>query len=173
MFYFNYFPTMMADPDGSGAVKLVTNILKRVRMRANMKKEVVLLVQYDIQEGESPEIIADKHHDSPHYHWVVMLLNNISDPYHDWPKTQRQMQLYLGEKYGDHESQQATHHYEMAQASGDTTINIEVENSSYPSASAISNYTYEHNLNESKRSIDLLRNEYLGIFVDEFESLLY
>ena len=39
------------------------------------------------------------------------------------------------------------------------------------SASAISNYTYEYNLNESKRSIDLLRNEYLGIFVDEFEML--
>ena len=83
------------------------------------------------------------------------------------------MQLYLGNKYGDHDDQQATHHYEIAQTSGDTTINIQVDNTSYPSATAISNYTYEHNLNESKRSIDLLRNDYLGVFVDEFESLLY
>ena len=77
MFYFNYFPTMLSDPDGSGSAKLITNILKRVQIRANMKKEVVLLDQYDIQEGETPEIVADKHHDSPHYHWVVMLLSLI------------------------------------------------------------------------------------------------
>ena len=173
MFYFNAFPTMLYDPDGSGSAKLVTNIFKRVQMRANMKKEVVLLDEYDIQEGETPEIVADKHHGSPHYHWVVMIVNNITDPYHDWPKTEREMQLYLGDKYGDHEAQQADHHYEISQTSGDTAINIEVDNISYPSASAISNYTYEHQLNETKRSIDLLRNDYLGVFVDEFEGLLY
>ena len=41
--YFNYFPTIMYDPTGDGSAKLATNIMKRVRMRANMKKEVVML----------------------------------------------------------------------------------------------------------------------------------
>ena len=173
MFYFNYFPTMLYDANGDGTAKLVTNIFKRVQLRANMKKELVLLDQYDIQEGETPEIVADKHHGSPHYHWVVMMVNNITDPFHHWPKTEREMQLYMEDKYGSADNQFATHHYEITQTSGDNTITIEVENTSYPSASAISNYTYEYNLNESKRSIDLLRNEYLGIFVDEFEGLLY
>ena len=58
----------------------------------------------------------------------------------------------------------------MNQTSGDTTITIEVENSTYPSATAITNYEYEVALNESKRSIDLLRNDYLTFFVDEFQS---
>ena len=43
MFYFSYFPTYLADPTGTGNSKLVSNILKRVRIRANMKKEIILL----------------------------------------------------------------------------------------------------------------------------------
>ena len=41
--------------------------------------------------------------------------------------------------------------------------------SDYPGAIEISNYTYEHNENELKRSIDLLRNQFLGPFISEFE----
>ena len=39
-----------------------------------------------------------------------------------------------------------------------------------PDASGGTNYEYEIALNEEKRSIDLLRNEYLGFFTDEFEN---
>ena len=49
---------------------------------------------------------------------------------------------------------------------------IEVENTTYPSATAVSNLTYEMELNETKRKIDLLRNEYLGFFVSEFEGIM-
>ena len=161
----------MYDPTGDGSAKLVTNIMKRVRMRANMKKEVIMLDKYDVKENETPEIVSDKHHGSPHYHWVVMLLNNISDVNHDWVKSTRQLQKYLTDKYT--ETQLAgTHHYEILQTSGDITTKIEVENSTYPSATAISNYEYEVALNEEKRSIDLLRNDYLGYFTDEFANLI-
>ena len=168
MLYFNKFPTVLYDPDGSGNVKLMTNILKRVRVRANMAKEFSLLDPYDVQDGETPEILADRHHGSPYYHWVIMLMNNIRDPQHDWPKSTRQMQMYLQGKYGSAENQNAAHHYEAPQSSGDTTIRMEVL-SNYPGAIEISNYTYEHNVNESKRSIDLLRNNFLGPFIAEFE----
>ena len=173
MFYFNYFPKLLYDPDGSGTAKLVTNIMKRVRVRTNSKKEFTYLDPYDVQDGESPEMVADKHHDSPHYHLIVLLINNITDIYHDWPKTTREFQLYMEGKYGDYSKQIETHHYEIPQTSGDTTTMIEVENSSYPLSTAVTNYNYEHDLNESKRSIDLLRNEYLGSFVFEFENMVY
>ena len=89
----------MYDPTGDGSAKLATNIMKRVRMRANMKKNVIMLDKYDVKENETPEIVADKHHGSPYYHWVVMLLNDISDVNHDWVKSTRQMQKYLFSKY--------------------------------------------------------------------------
>ena len=171
MLYFDKFPTVLYDPDGSGNIKLMTNILKRVRVRANMAKEFSLLDPYDVQDGETPEILADRHHGSPYYHWVIMLMNNVRDPQHDWPKSTRQMQLYLKGKYGSAENQNAVHHYEAPQSSGDTEIMIEVP-STYSGAVAVSNYTYEHQQNELKRSVDLLKNEYLGSFVAEFESEL-
>ena len=171
MSYFSNFPTIMYDPTGDGSAKLATNIMKRVRMRANMKKEVVMLDPYDIKENETPEIVADKHHGSVYYHWVVMLLNDISDVNHDWVKSTRQMQKYLLSKYTEAQLTEP-HHYETYQTSGDATIKIEVENVNYPTATAITNYEYEIALNEEKREINLLRNDYLGFFEDEFRSLI-
>jgi len=171
MSYFNQFSTMLYDPAGDGSAKLCTNIMSRVRVRANMKKEIVMLDKYDVKENETPEIVADKHHGSVYYHWVVMLLNDIADVNHDWVKSTRQLQKYLLTKYTETQLNE-THHYEISQTSGDTTTKIEVENTTYPSATVITNYEYEVALNEEKRSIDLLRNEYLGYFTEEFSDLV-
>ena len=171
MSYFNYFPKTMYDPAGDGSAKMVTNIMKRVRLRTNMKKEIVMMDPYDVKENETPEIVADKHHGSTTYHWIVMLVNDISDVNHDWVKSTRQLQKYLTNKYTETQLNEP-HHYEISQTSGDTAIKIEVENTTYPSASIITNYEYEVALNEEKRSIDLLRNEYLSFFVDEFEGMM-
>ena len=171
MSYFNYFPKTMYDPAGDGSAKMVTDIMKRVRVRSNMKKEIVMLDPYDVKENETPEIVADKHHGSTTYHWIVMLVNDISDVNHDWVKSTRQLQKYLLSKYTETQLNE-THHYEISQTSGDTTTKIEVENTTYPSATVITNYEYEVALNEEKRSIDLLRNEYLGFFEDEFQNLI-
>ena len=169
MSYFNQFGTILYDPAGDGSAKLCTDIMSRVRIRASMKKEIVMLDTYAVKENETPEIVADKHHGSVYYHWVVMLLNDISDVNHDWVKSTRQMQKYLLSKYTEIQLTE-THHFEISQTSGDTTTKIEVENSTYPSASIVTNYEYEVALNESKREIDLLQNEYLTFFVDEFQS---
>ena len=168
--YFHYLPKMTYDPVGNGNGKYVTNILKRARIRTNVKKELVMLDKYDVQELETPEIVADKHHGSVYYHWVVMLVNNISDINHDWVKSTRQLQKYLQSKYTEAELTQA-HHYEIAQSSGDTTIKIQVPQGT-SDAITITNYEYETALNESKREIDLLRNEYLEFFVEEFDELI-
>ena len=170
MSYFNNFSTLMYDPKGDGSAKLTTNILKRVRIRANMKKEIIMLDKYDIKENETPEIVADRHHGSPYYHWVVMLLNDISDINHDWVKSTRQLQKYLLTKYTETQLIEA-HHYEVAQSSGDVTIKIQVPQGT-TGAIAVTNYEYEVALNEEKRSIDLLRNDYLGYFTEEFASLV-
>jgi len=79
--------------------------------------------------------------------------------------------LYLQSKFGSSGGQDSTHHYALSQSSRDTTLIIEVP-AGTSGATAISNWAYESDLNESKRSIDLLRNSYLGMFEDEFEQLV-
>ena len=168
--YFQYLPKMTYDPVGDGNGKFVTNILKRARLRTNVKKELVMLDKYKVQELETPEIVADKHHGSPNYHWVVMLINDISDVNHDWVKSTRQLQRYLQDKYTTVQLDEV-HHYEIPQTSGDTSITIQVPQGT-DGATSVSNITYETDLNESKREIDLLRNEYLTFFIDEFEEMM-
>ena len=170
MSYFTRFPTIMYDPAGDGSAKVITNIMSRVRLRASMKKEIIMLDKYKVKENETPEIVADKHHGSVYYHWVVMLVNNISDVNHDWVKSTRQLQKYLQSKYTEAQLTEA-HHYEIPQSSGDTTVNIQVPQGT-SDAVTITNYEYETALNESKREIDLLRNEYLEFFVEEFDELI-
>ena len=169
MSYFNNFPTRLYDPKGDGSAKLCTDILRRVRVRVNMKKEIVMLDPYDVKENETPEIIADKHHGSSYYHWIVMILNDISDVNHDWVKSTRQLQKYVQTKYTDAQLSEV-HHYEIAQSSGDTSIKIQVPQGT-SGATTVTNYEYEVALNEEKRSINLLRNDYLGFFVEEFSNL--
>ena len=67
-----------------------------------------------------------------------------------------------------------THHYEISQVSGDTTIKIDIgtDNTDYPAASIVTNYEYEEDLQDKKRKIRLLDPSYLGVFVAEYEKLI-
>jgi len=80
------------------------------------------------------------------------------------------MQKYVSIKYSSSQLEEI-HHYEIAQSSGDTTIKIQVPQGT-SGATTVTNLEYEIALNEEKRSIDLLRNEYLGFFTEEFSSLV-
>ena len=76
--------------------------------------------------------------------------------------------LFLFDKY---DNPQAVHHYEISQTSGDTTETIDVgmNTTDYPSATAISNYQYEDKLQEKKRQIRLISTRHIDGFVKEFE----
>jgi len=169
--YFSKFPLIVYDSVGNGEFKIVTNLLRRVAVRSKIKVNTLFFDTYDIKEGETPEMIAHKLYGDPELHWVVLLINNITERYHQWPKNTNQFLAYINDKYSNVD---ATHHYEISQASGDTTIKIDIgtDNTDYPTASIVTNYEYEEDLEDKKRKIRLLDPSYLGIFVTEFESLM-
>ena len=169
--YFENFPLTIYDSVGNGNFKLVTNLLKRVAVRSKVKTNTALYDTYDVKEGENPEIIAHKLYGDPELHWVILLVNDITDRYEQWPKTTNQFLAHINNKYSNVD---ATHHYEISQSSGDTTIKIDVgtNNTDYPSATAITNYEYEEELENKKRKIRLLDSIYIEDFVAEFEKLM-
>ena len=168
--YFDTFPVIPYDSVGDYNFKEVTNILRRVRLRAKIKTNVMLFDTYDVKEGETPEMIADKLYGNPELHWVVLMVNDITDRFHQWPMNFSQFNQYVAEKYDD---VNGIHHYEVAQESGDTSIKIWVENDSdtnaYSGATAITNYEYEQSEQDRKRKIRLLDVRYLDLFVNEFD----
>ena len=169
--YFSKFPLIIYDSVGNGEFKIVTNLLRRVAVRSKSKTNTLFFDTYDVKEGETPEMVAHKLYGDPELHWVVLLVNNVTERYHQWPKNTNQFLAYINDKYSDVD---ATHHYEISQVSGDTTIKIDIgtDNTGHSGASAVTNFEYEEALEDKKRNIRLLDPSYIGPFVAEFDSLM-
>ena len=169
--YFANFPLIPYDSVGNGEFKVVTNLLRRVAIRSKVRTNTMLFDTYDVKEGDTPEMLADKLYGSSEYHWIILYVNNVTDRYHQWPKNQNQFLAYINDKYSDVD---ATHHYEISQTSGDTTIKINIgsDNTDYPTASIVTNFEHEEDQQDKLRSIRLLNPGYIPTFVQEFESIM-
>ena len=173
--YFNKFPLMVYDIKGDENYKLLPDILKRVKLRSGLSASRFVFDKYDVKEGERPEDIAFKYYGDPQYHWVVMMVNNLTDRYYQWPMTQPDFEDFLTDKYGAG-SEDAVHHYELAQTSGVTTSSDESHmlevNSDTAGASSISNRQFEERIQNDLRQIRLLDEKYLDAFTEEFFGLI-
>mgnify|MGYP006099305657 FL=1 len=176
MSYFNKFPLMSYDIKGDKVRKLMPDILRRVKLRALIKSGGMLFDKYDVKEGEKPEDVAFKWFGDPELHWVILMTNNVTDRYYDWPMNQAQFAEYLNDKYSNPD---AIHHYEVTKDSGRTTSQgpsdyshkVEV-NSDTDNAVSVSFREYEEREQDKKRQIQLLNKSLLGDFVAEFDRLI-
>jgi len=168
--YFNTLPKIRyKNVIDKNNVTLVTDILRRVKLRTPALQNLVLFDTYDVPSGETPEITAFKHFGSTEYHWIILMTNDITNIYTQWPLSENAFSDYLIDKYGD--DVDAVHHYEINQTSGDTTKVLQVA-SSQSGATTVTNREYEERLQDERRKIRLLDRSYLKTFVEEFEKLI-
>ena len=169
--YFANFPVIPYDSVGNGDYKLVTNLLKRVALRTKVKTNTSLFDTYNVKEGQTPEMIADKLYGDPNLHWIVMYVNNITDRCHQWPLTTPQFHAFINDKYSDPDG---LHHYQITQTSGDTTVTIDIgtDNTEHSGATTITNREFEEKRQDTLRAIRLLDPAYVDQFVEEFENLI-
>ncbi len=92
----------------------VTNVLFRIGIIKDvMENNVNAYYYYIIQDGDRPEILAEKVYGDAQAHWVILYANNIYDPYYDWPMDDRTFEKYIIKKYGSLEWAKINyHHYE-------------------------------------------------------------
>ena len=169
--YFNFFPTVDYVNVGQSNSKTVTNILKRAAIREVIKDNLAIYTKYIIKSGETPESIAFNVYGDAELHWVILLTNDIYDRYHQWPMNVNQFLAYVNEKYTN---PNATHHYEISQSSGDTSVKIDIgsDNTDYPSATAITNFEYEESRQDALRQIRLLNVAQVNKVVNDFSRLM-
>ena len=166
---------MVYDIKGNKNFKLLPDILKRVKIRSGLSASRFVFDKYNVKEGEKPEDVAFKYYGDPEYHWVIMMVNNITDRYYGWPMTQADFADFLTDKYGAG-SEDSVHHYELAQTSGatssiDESHMLEV-NSDTDNATSISNRQFEERQQDKFRQIRLLDEKYLDSFTEEFFALI-
>jgi hypothetical protein len=93
MKYFENFPSIKY---GNTAV---TNISARVKFLETAKKQNVLFYPYTIKDGERAENLAFDYYDSTDFVWLVYLINDIVDPYYDWPLSSKNLDKFIAQKY--------------------------------------------------------------------------
>jgi len=166
---------MAYDMKGDRNYKLLPNILRRVKLRQGIRSGSFLFDNYDVTDGERPEDIAFKLYGDAELHWVVLMVNNITDRYYQWPLSAVQFHEHLTDKYGAG-NEDAVHHYEKTQDSGPTSSRDSshlVEcNSDDGDPAIISNRDYEYRKQDEYRQIRLLDPRFLDTFVEEFENLI-
>lgn len=100
MFYFDTLPKIIT-PDQNGNALLLTNILTRAKLLESLRDNPMLFYEYNIQDGDTPEIIAEKYYDDSYRYWMILYSNNLLDPLWDWPMTERQLTVFLDSKYAN------------------------------------------------------------------------
>lgn len=99
--YFDSFPTIDYDMYRNKKTREVVDILRRVRIREDYKNLVQTYSSGELAEGERPDIVATKLYGRPELHYILMIMNGVVDPYHDWVKDDKTLENYIRVKYPD------------------------------------------------------------------------
>lgn len=151
--YFKYFPkTFYSNSNTSTTLETVTNILSKFSFEPEFKNNSVVYYEYDIADGETPEMLAHKFYGSSEKHWIILSLNDIVNPQMDWPLEQRSLINFIDKKYESSANTQAgetglewakqnTHSYYKIQRKTNTKLNTYVEDKIQVDANTYANVT--------------------------------
>tara|TARA_B100002019_G_scaffold250915_1_gene231057 strand:- start:7547 stop:8479 length:933 start_codon:yes stop_codon:yes gene_type:complete len=164
--------------------KLVKNIFRRVVLADKIERYVNSYEAYYIEDGERPETIAYDSFGDAELDWVILLVNNITDPYTQWPMDTNALLEYTTSQYSDPD---AIHHWETKEVEFEGAIfnkeGIEV-NEDYvvtlpdgttlgrdQSIFPVTNLEHETMLNEKKRLIGIPDSNFVAFFESEVDRL--
>jgi hypothetical protein len=80
---------------------LLTDLTTRIKIRDKYLDNDDLYYLYEMQDGDTPEIIASKYYGSAELHWIVLITNNIFDKDFDIPMPYGVFRKYIDDKYKD------------------------------------------------------------------------
>jgi hypothetical protein len=162
--YFKNFPKFIYEfkSGNTNKTSLVKDITRNIRFRRDLLATVTVYDEYDIVDGETPEIIAEKIYGDPQYHWIIMLANDRYDYIEDFPLAEYQLTKVISSKYPGTENN--VHHYVDARGF--------VVNSTAPGAVSISNSDYERTKNEQKRRIKIISLNIIDTVLKDYRDLI-
>lgn len=195
--YFSYFPKTDHDLTNIGQTVSLTNILRRFKIPSSVSERTDVYYEYDIQDGDRPDTVAEKYYGNSNYSWLVLHFTDKKDVHFDWPLSTYDFEQYINGKYGSISAAQAEiHEYRIylsknkngqnVPATSEVLIDgtvlhervVVVDQATYNATAsnyqkaAVSKYDYEVELNDAKRSIKLLDKKYLSQVRDEIEDIL-
>lgn len=111
--YFDFFPTINYDMNKDKTGISVTYLMRRFRPIEKILREARLYEKYAVQDGDRPDTVSNFYYGTPFNDWLILMFNEMTDPYFHWPLDYNKFQRYLEKQYGSvPASTQMIHHYE-------------------------------------------------------------
>ena len=194
MNYFDLFPDVelpsFSDKRNSSRDLIrVKNLFKRGKIREDFFQNATTFYQYTITGDDRPDNVAKEVYDNINLDWVVLLSNNILNIRDEWPMSQYDFQRNLNNKYDSVQLSQI-HHYETKEirnsdeilllqkglwVDSDFTFKYTDRNTGYQSindVTSVSVFQHETQKNDDKRTIYLLRPEYVSTIMRDMREIM-
>ena len=171
----------------------VKNLFKKGVIREDIFQDITFFTKYQIQGDDRPDNVAAKVYGDPTLDWIVLQSNNIINVQTEWPLSQNRFDEYCLAKYGSYDSlYNGVHHYETIEIKNSNGVVIVPGEQQVPSdfsvtyyddrlrqyitaseVSAVTNYTYEEDIQTKKRNIFLLKQLYVPTVLDDVDNIIH
>ena len=180
------YPSFLPEKTSSLDYVEVKNIFRRAKLRDDLQNNFTVFDKYEVPMGARPDTVAEDLYGSAQFDWVILTVAGILNVRNEWPLSDKDIYDYSFDKYG--ESLNSVKFFETKEVK-DTNgrlilpkgkvvdSNFTIPKPGEPTATlnpvtGISNYEYEVRLNEKKRNIFVLREEYLQEFLSDMRDLM-
>ena len=174
MTIFKSFPLTVYEFNGQESV--VKDILIRSKFVSEYRPYSDILTPYSILDGDTPQSLAKTLYGAATFHWIILLSNELHDPYFEWPISSLDLENLCIDKYGSDVMNMTRHFEHNGLVVGEVKVFLKGVPWIPPTTTAewvaVSFYDYEERLNDSKRQIGLLRPELLSEFTKQFKDSL-
>ena len=167
----------------------VKNLFRRIKLRDDLQNVFTIFNKYVIKDGARPDTIAEELYGKSTLDWVIIISAGITNIRNDWPLSSKELYDFTVKKYGL-ENVNSNHHYETKEIkdsegklilpegkSVDNNFSITyydngtlITPTNAKTLTGVSNYEYEVLKNEKKRTIYVLRREYLQQFLTDIRN---
>ena len=188
------YPSLLKTRESNTDFIQTKNLFRRVKVREDLFANFMQFDKYKVVGDERPDNVAQKVYDNDDLDWIVLISNNIVDLNNEWPLTQSQLNEFLNDKYTPQELV-SIHHYETLELRDsrnqlilpagivvDEDFNLEYLSGGQVKSTnslvdgrpvkAVTFYDYENSQNDKKRNINVLKQEFLGLFIKDFERIM-
>ena len=182
------YPSLSNDRKSAYDYQLVKNLFKRAVLRDDVFNDVTNFEKYSVEGDERPDQVAYNFYRDSGLDWIILTTNNIVHVRDEWPMSSRDFLTYLNEKYTSEELSNV-HHYETREIRDESNTLIQpagirvksdysvtyVENDTVKTKSSIKMLTFlehETNLNDAKRNINILKPDYVEIFLRDIKEIM-
>ena len=186
------YPSFLSDKNSSLDYVDAKNLFRRVKLREDLQSIITLFDKYEIPDGFRPDNVAEDLYGSDNLDFVVIVCAGIVNIRDEWPLDSEQIYNYSLNKYGTELNE--VRYYETKEIRDsedhlilpkgkkvnsnftvkyfDNGLGIYVTKSGTNVRNGISNYVHETRLNDDKRFIFVLKNEYLQQFLNDFRDIM-